>query len=215
MRVLILDDDRDFLHNILPGVEKEFVIDVAYCSEEGEYLCTVNEYDSYIISHKYFQASPNFQNYPNVLVLAENQCVGQKTKILDLGADVVMDKLTDASEISAQVRALLRRKSSNCSLLKLHYVDISLDLERKELLINSQRISLRRKEYQLLEYLFINRNKIVSESELLEHIWNEGACLLSNTVAVHIRTIRSRIAQLGGPQIIETIKNLGYVVKDV
>jgi DNA-binding response OmpR family regulator len=212
MRVLILDDDHDFLKSILPDVEKDFVTDVAYSSEDGEYLCSVNDYDSLIVSNKYFTG---FQNYTNLLVLTDKDCPSQKIFFLNKGADVVMDRKVCAKELSAQVRALLRRRGNKETRVKNNPKSLILNFQTNELEIDSKKILLRHKEFQILEYLLLNKNKIVSECEILEHVWNDGLSIMSNTVAVHIRSVRKKINQLGGSVAIQTLKNLGYVLKDV
>jgi len=214
MRVLILDDDVEHLNSILSDVEKEFVADVAYNNEDGEYLCSINDYDSLLVSTKCFEKSNHIRNYPNILVLADSACAGYKAKMLNSGADVVMDKTSAASDIAAQLRALMRKKYNHTSVITLSNMPVELDLAKKDLVVCSRHVPLRKKEFQILEYMFINKNKVISEEELLDHVWKAGLDVMSNTLAVHVRNIRRRVEEILGSELISTVRNFGYVVKD-
>ena len=79
--------------------------------------------------------------------------------------------------------------------------------------IGSRSIRLRRKEYEILQYLFFNINKIVSKEELLEHIWDDGLCVFSNTVEVQIRNLRLKLKKYKVYNLVQTVKGFGYLIK--
>lgn len=115
-------------------------------------------------------------------------------------------------ELLAQVRALLRRKSSTQSSV-LDFGGIRMDLLRREVKRDSQKIVLTPKEFSLLEYLLRNPERPISRTELTEHVWDIHFDPGSNVVDVYIKTLRKKLDEVSPKKLIHTVVGVGYVLK--
>jgi DNA-binding response OmpR family regulator len=218
MRILFVEDDKDFLDDVLTDAERDYVVDVAYSGAEGTYLSQINDYDVMVFD----AALPDMDgveicrvtrgaNIKTPIILLHDSCeISNKVMSLDAGADVILYKPIDISEIKAQVRALARRNNSISDGCVIKIGKIEVDCRQKQVVFKSKIIQLRRKEFDLLEYLIINRKRTVSKEEILEHVWEKGIYVFSNTVEVHIRSLRERFSKLTGRKIIRTVRGFGY-----
>jgi len=113
-------------------------------------------------------------------------------------------------ELLARIQSILRRPNNYVDS-KIYIGDVLLDTQNKSISINNREVELRKKEYELLEYLVKNRNRTVSRCELLDHVWDYRSYTGSNTVDVHIKRIRDKISN---KSLIETVHGQGYRVKE-
>lgn len=218
MRILLVEDDKDMLDDVLTEVEKDYVVDVAYSGVEGTYLSQINDYDVMVVD----AALPDMDgveicrltrsaNIRTPIILLHDSCeISSKVMSLDAGADVNLQKPINILEIKAQVRALTRRNNSISGGCVLKIGKLEVDCRQKQVLVKGKVIHLRRKEFDLLEYLVINRKRVVSKEEILEHVWEKGIYVFSNTVEVHIKSLRDKFEKLVGKKIIRTIRGFGY-----
>lgn len=218
MRILLVEDDKDMLDDVLTEVEKDYVVDVAYSGVEGTYLSQINDYDVMVVD----AALPDMDgveicrltrsaNIRTPIILLHDSCeISSKVMSLDAGADVNLQKPINILEIKAQVRALTRRNNSILGGCVLKIGKLEVDCRQKQVLVRGKIVHLRRKEFDLLEYLVINRKRVVSKEEILEHVWEKGIYVFSNTVEVHIKSLRDKFEKLVGKKIIRTIRGFGY-----
>lgn len=217
MRILLIDEDKEFLDSMLVEVEKDYVVDVVYNGVEGTDLSQINDYDVMVVG----DILPDMEGIevckkvrianittPIIYTSRDNNVSG-KIAGLDSGADVHLVKPISHTAFKAQIRALVRRKNYFNGGVVLEAGKIRMDLRKKVVLINGIEAKLRRKEYDLLEYLLLNKNNVVSKEAILEHVWKEGIYIFSNTVEVHIRSLRERL-QKCGVDAIRTVRGFGY-----
>ena len=133
-----------------------------------------------------------------------------KVNFLNGGGDDVLSYPFPVQELTARIQSLLRRPQNYIDN-RMYIGDILLDTNSKTVSIKNNDIELRKKEYQLLEYLVRNRNRTVSRCELLDHVWDYRSYTGSNTIDVHIKRLREKLPKKG---IIETVHGRGYRVKD-
>lgn len=133
-----------------------------------------------------------------------------KVNFLNSGGDDVLSFPFPMQELIARIQSLLRRPHNYVDS-KLFIGDIVLDTMSKTVCVENKDIELRKKEYELLEYLARNRNRTVSRCELLDHVWDYRSYTGSNTVDVHIKRIRDKVPS----NIIETVHGQGYKVKAI
>lgn len=131
-----------------------------------------------------------------------------KVSFLNNGGDDVLSFPFPMQELIARIQSLLRRPHNYVDS-KLFIGDVVLDTHSKSVCIDNKDIELRKKEYELLEYLARNRDRTVSRCELLDHVWDYRSYTGSNTVDVHIKRIREKVPT----NIIETVHGQGYKVK--
>jgi DNA-binding response OmpR family regulator len=133
-----------------------------------------------------------------------------KVNFLNNGGDDVISYPFPMQELIARIQSLLRRPINYIDS-RMYIGDIILDTRNKTVSVKEKDVDLRKKEYELLEYLMRNKNRTVSRCELLDHVWDYRSYTGSNTVDVHIKRIRDKILNKG---IIETVHGQGYRIKD-
>ncbi len=222
MKMLLIESDKKIIEKITTGFEKCYIVDTALSGYKGMYLSEINDYDVIIIDSilqdmggvEICRMIRSANIITPIMLISDISKYAEKVMSLDAGADVTISKPVNINEVIAQVRALVRRNgnSNNChNMLKVG--EIGLNIKRRQFFVNEEPIFLRRKEFDLLEYLMINRGKIISKEELLEHVWEKGIYIFSNTVEVHIRNIRVRFEKVVGRNIIRTSRGFGYEIE--
>ncbi|TLY47016.1 MAG: response regulator transcription factor [Gammaproteobacteria bacterium] len=144
-----------------------------------------------------------------ILVLTAYQFDKDKIKALDNGADDCVTKPVDLGELSARIRALQRRSSSNRATSLLTYHDIKLDPSSFTVTLKGQAISFSRREFNLLQKLLENVGYVVSNEALNQHLYGWGEVIDSNALQVHVHNIRKK---LDNTHFIRTIRGIGYMV---
>lgn len=134
----------------------------------------------------------------------------EKVEFLNNGADDVIDYPYAIQELLARINSLARRPKPRLEKY-IRYGDINIDTDLKYVTEDKKEVPLRRREYNLLEYLVRNKNRMISRNELLDKVWDYRKMTTSNTVDVHVKRLRDKLKD---KEIIKTIHGFGYVVKD-
>lgn len=158
---------------------------------------------------KRIKSNQKFQNIPVILISARYDEMS-KVKGLNLGADDYMTKPFGLLELSARINAKLRKANKNDSLII--FEDIIIDDNKHQVLVKDEEIELTLKEYQILKYLIVNKNKVISKDELLQKVWNDDYYYETRTIDIHISTLRKRIS--ASNITINTIRGVGYIVNE-
>jgi DNA-binding response OmpR family regulator len=221
MRILVVEDDRKVARFIQSGLEEEgYAADVLHDgSAAGEQALAV-DYDAVVLDlmlpgRSGFEVLRDIRarkaEIP-VLILTAKATVEERVAGLDGGADDYMAKPFALAELSARLRALLRRGHPRESVLKL--ADLELDSIRRIVRRAGGRIELKPKEYALLEYLMRNSGRAVTKTLIIEHVWNIHFDSISNVVEVHINSLRNKIDRGFTPELIHTVRGVGYMLAD-
>jgi two-component system copper resistance phosphate regulon response regulator CusR len=131
---------------------------------------------------------------------------------LDSGADDYMGKPFSLSELSARIRALLRRGKPQDTTLRL--ADLEVDVVRRRVTRGGRVVDLKPKEYALLEYLMRNSDRPVPRSLIIEHVWDIHFDSVSNVVEVHVNSLRNKIDRGAAVPLIRTVRGVGYMLTD-
>jgi DNA-binding response OmpR family regulator len=221
MRVLVVEDDRKVAAFIQRGLEEEgYAVDVLHDGSEagGQALCI--DYDAAVLDlmlpgRSGFQVLRDLRaqkaDLP-VLVLTAKDAVEERIAGLDAGADDYMVKPFALAEVSARLRALLRRGQPR--QVRLHVADLEMDLVRRIVTRGDRRIDLRAKEYALLEFLMRNSDRPITRSLIIEHVWDIHFDSISNVVEVHINALRNKIDRDFAMPLIHTVRGVGYMLSD-
>jgi DNA-binding response OmpR family regulator len=134
----------------------------------------------------------------------------EKVEFLRKGGDDVLTYPFPIQELLARIQSLLRRPKNYIDS-SLYIGDYMLDLENKVVYKDNMDIEIRKKEYELFEYLVRNRDRVISRCELLDHVWDYREYIGSNTIDVHIKRLRDK---LGSKSLIETVHGVGYQIKE-
>jgi DNA-binding response OmpR family regulator len=222
MRILVIEDENKVADFIKKGLEEQsYVVDRAVNGVEGEQLAGYNEYDV-IVLDILLPKQDGWKTCKNIrlngvktpiLMLTSLGETEDKIKGLDLGADDYLTKPFSFDEFLARIRALIRRGSSGeATTLKL--ADLELELLERKIKRNGKEIQLTQKEFALLEYLLRNKKKVMTRTQISEHVWGIDFDTGSNVVDAYIKMLRKKIDKDFSPQLIYTIVGVGYVMRE-
>ncbi|MBV8638899.1 MAG: response regulator transcription factor [Candidatus Eremiobacteraeota bacterium] len=147
-----------------------------------------------------------------VIMLTAKDRVPDRVAGLDIGADDYLTKPFSTDELLARVRARLRQKHPKSN--KIEYRDVVMDRDRREVTRSGKAIPLTAKEYALLEYLLLHRNKVHTRDELFNGVWGSDFLGDSNLIDVYIRYLRGKIDEGFDEKLITTVRGVGYTIKD-
>ena len=218
MRVLVAEDDSALASFVRKGLEAEhYAVDIASDGEEAQYMAEEYDYDLVILDltlpqtdglHVLKRVRAKKSGLP-VLVLTARSRVEDRVKGLDLGADDYLTKPFSFSELSARVRALLRRGSRPAESI-LRAEDLELNRVERTVKRAGRRIELTPKEFALLEYLMLNAGRRVTRTMIIEHVWNLSFDTMTNVVDVYINYLRKKVDAGFGHKLIRTVRGVGY-----
>lgn len=218
MRVLVAEDDNALASFVRKGLEAEhYAVDIASDGEEAQYMAEEYDYDLVILDltlpqtdglHVLKRVRAKKSGLP-VLVLTARSRVEDRVKGLDLGADDYLTKPFSFSELSARVRALLRRGSRPAESV-LRAEDLELNRVERTVKRAGRRIELTPKEFALLEYLMLNAGRRVTRTMIIEHVWNLSFDTMTNVVDVYINYLRKKVDEGFGHKLIRTVRGVGY-----
>jgi DNA-binding response OmpR family regulator len=217
MRILVVEDERKISNMIRRGLTEEgYAVDVAYDGEEGEYLAETVPYDLIILDvilpkkdgFEICLALRLKQVKTRILILTCRDSVSDRVKGLDSGADDYLVKPFDFSELSARIRALLRRDIANASpVIKVR--ELSLNTTTRSVKQGERDVELTSKEFTILEYFMRNPGAIITRQMLEEHAWNLSLDSESNLIEAYVWRLRNKLGQ-GEDSMIETVRGAGY-----
>jgi DNA-binding response OmpR family regulator len=221
MRVLIIEDEEKVAEFIRKGLQQEgYAVDVVRDGDEGAYQGENFEYDAVILDLM-LPKLPGLEvlkkirarhlNLP-VLILTAKGSVADKVTGLDRGASDYLVKPFAFAELSARVRALLRRGAQESTTLRL--ADLEMNTATRMVTRGGRKIDLKLKEFSLLEFLLRNARRTVTRTMIIEHVWDIHFDSVSNVVDVHINSLRNKIDRGFTPVLIHTVRGVGYVLTD-
>jgi DNA-binding response OmpR family regulator len=222
MRILVIEDEKKVASFIKKGLEEEFfAVDVALNGKEGYDFALLEDYDLIILDVMLpfmdgFTVTKELRKKGNttpILLLTVKETIQDKVTGLDSGADDYLTKPFAFEELLARIRALLRRKEQNKST-SLKAGNLVLDLQTHNVTIDEKEIILTPKEYSILEYLLRNKNRVVSRTKLVEHVYDYHFDTETNIIDVYINKLRSKINSDLSKPLIQTVRGAGYMIKD-
>ena len=216
MRLLLAEDEKvlsDQVKTLLRG--EGHVVDTAHDGAEAEYLGSNEPYDLIILDIGLPQRDglTVLKNWraqgidTPVLILTARDGWSDRVDGLDAGADDYLTKPFHMAELAARVRAMIRRKTGQSSPV-FSKGDVTFDTRTNQTLVRAVPVSLTSQEVAVLSYLFHNADRLVSRTELSEHIYQYDGDRDSNTIAVFINRLRKKL----GADLIETVRGRGYMI---
>ncbi len=222
MRVLVVEDEPKMAGLLRRGlVEEGYAIDVAGSGEDAVWAATENPYDAIVLD----VMLPDFDGFEvcrriraagrwaPVLMLTARDAVPDRVAGLDVGADDYLTKPFSFSELFARLRALLRRGAGERPVA-LRAGDLVLDPVAHRASRGEAPIELTAKEFALLEYFLRRPGEVLTRTDLIEHVWDFGYEGDSNIVDVYVRSLRLKIDRPFGRDSIETVRGIGYRLRD-
>ena len=222
-RVLVVDDEKTIVKGIKFSLEQDSMeVDCAYDGEDAVNYAKDNKYDIILLDlmlpkmdgYEVCQHVREFSDVPIIMLTAKSDDM-DKILGLEYGADDYMTKPFNILELKARIKAILRRNNKNNDKSKVDKVvecgELKIDLEGRRVLIRGTEINLTAKEFDLLELLATNPNKVYSREELLNTVWGYEYPGDVRTVDVHIRRLREKIEDNPSePIYVQTKWGVGY-----
>jgi DNA-binding response OmpR family regulator len=221
VRILVVDDEVELAEAIARGLRREgYAVDLAHDGEEAldkarltpyDLICmdiTMPKMDGRAVTRA-LRAEPQHDEPPRILMLTARDEVTDRVAGLDDGADDYLVKPFAFPELSARIRTLMRRDAASSGSM-LVVGDIELDTAAHAVSRAGTPISLTSKEFALLRYFMAQPGVVISQEELLDHVWDENADPFTNTVRVTVGTLRRKLTVDGTDAPIETVIGAGY-----
>ena len=218
MRVLVVEDEKEIRLFLKKSLEAEcYAVDAAEDGEEGSFLARTNDYDLVLLDNVMpkktglqvcEEVRRDGNNVP-ILMLSVKSEITTKVDLLNAGADDYLTKPFSYNELSARMKALLRRpKKIESEILQID--DLAMDTSRHIVKRGDKEIKLTRKEFTLLKYLMKNQEIVLSRTMIMEHVWDMSADPFSNTIESHILSLRKKVDLPGKKKLIHTVNGRGY-----
>ena len=219
MKILVVEDDEFISDAVVEYLsDQHYAVETAYDGQSAWDLLEVFTYDLILLDVMLpaMDGMTLCRKLRNqgidipILMLTARDTLENKVEGLDAGADDYLVKPFELEELSARIRALLRRGSSSTAPI-LTWENLSLDPSTCEVFYQKQELALSPKEYKLLEFFLRNGRRVFSRAQILEHLWSFEQVPEEATVKAHIRGLRQKLESVGAPSnLIETVYGLGY-----
>jgi len=218
MRILMAEDDAALASFVRKGLEAEhYAVDVSGDGEQARAMAAELDYDLVVLDLSLprldgvsvLRSVRAHKPSVPILVLTGRTRVEDRVQCLDLGADDYLTKPFSFSELSARIRALLRRSHMPAeSVLKVD--DLQLDRVERRVERSGRRIELTSKEFALLEYMMRNAGRRVTRPMIIEHVWNLSFDTSTNIVDVYVNYLRRKVDDGFARRLIHTVRGVGY-----
>ena len=223
MYLLVVEDERRLTQVIRRVLEEEgHTVDVAYDGDEGLAMALDGSHDV-IVMDVMMPAKDGIEVCASlrrekvdtpVLLLTALDSVDDRVRGLDAGADDYLPKPFAFQELLARIRALGQRKVQGREASELRIDDLVLDLRRRRAQRAGKKIDLSPKEFSLLEFLMRNEGRVVTRTQILDHLWGYDYDSESNLVDVYVAYLRRKVDKGHGHQLIRTVRGIGYALGD-
>ncbi len=216
MRILVVEDEPRLLRNLAKALREEgYAVDTAEAGDDGLFKAETYDYDAVVLDVMLpgldgWQVLDRLrkQKRTPVLMLTARDAPKDRVRGLDTGADDYLVKPFDLEELLARLRALIRRSAGQVQP-SLKVGDVLIDTRARSVTRAGEPIVLTAREYAILEYLALHRGKVVSRTELYEHLFDESDDTLSNLLDVHVFGIRKKL----GRDLVTTRRGQGYCIE--
>ncbi|MEW6305599.1 MAG: response regulator transcription factor [Verrucomicrobiota bacterium] len=216
MRILVIEDEPDLLGSLAKALREEnYAVDTARDGEDGLFKAQSYDYDVIVLDvmlphldgWEVLHRLRETKKTP-VLMLTARDAVRDRVRGLDTGADDYLTKPFDLDELLARIRVLIRRRADKAAPA-IKIADVHIDTAARKVLLKREEVPLTAREYSLVEYLALHRGRVVSRTELYEHLFDEDDDTFSNLLDVHVSNVRKKLGQ----DFIATRRGHGYCIE--
>lgn len=222
MKILVVEDNISLLKSITKELENHFQVESTSNGEEAYYLINQNIYDLVVLDLMIpgmngIEVLENVRKNNEdilVLILTAKESLDDKVKAFMIGANDYLTKPFYMEELVARIYAMLRTKGKIENKNILEFKDLKLDLNKKSATINGQELDLPNKQFNLLEYLILNKGTILLKEQIFDRIWGMDSDSTIDIVEVYISNIRKKLSKYDYQKYIVTKRRVGYMFDD-
>ncbi len=220
MKILIIEDDRSLAKTLRKNLESNYVVDLAYSGHQGLIEAFSNHYDLIILDLQLpdmdgcqicQELREEGLTIP-ILVVSGRKQSETLAPLVEAGADDYITKPFEINELRAKLKSLFRRAENGFTPEILKLGPLKLNPGTRITYCNDRLLNLSRKEYLLLHLMMRHKNMALSRTQLFDHVWESEREFNSNTVDVHICTLRDKLGPVG-KDLIQTVHGTGYMFK--
>jgi two-component system response regulator MprA len=197
--VQVAEDGEQAIEMVVQGVPDAVVLDVGLPGIDGLEVC---------------RRLRLLGNRVAILILTARDVVSDRIDGLDAGADDYLVKPFDVDELKARLRALLRRTTAQSDPDSLSFAELHLDSARHGAAVDGNFVELTRTEYQLLELLMLNPNRVLPHSLIYDRVWGYDFGPASNSLRVYVGYLRRKLETAGARPLIHTVRGVGYALRE-
>ena len=220
MKILIIEDEQNLREVISESLKKEnYLVETALDYYEASSKVSVYEYDCILLDImlpggsglQVLQELKQAGKIANVIIISAKDSLDDKVLGLSLGADDYLAKPFHLAELTARVKAVIRRNTlSGKNTIEL--ANLVLDIDERTLIVNGKNIVLNKKEFDLLNYFLLNKNRLVSKTAIAEYVWGDNIDQADNLDIVYyqIKNLRKKLQQSGAEIVIDAVYGIGY-----
>lgn len=222
MRILVVEDDLKIAEFIQKGLKAAgFAVDHAATGDLGLEMAFAEPYDTLVVDImlpkldgiSLIKEIREKKNNTPIIILSARDRVDDRVNGLQAGADDYLTKPFAFSEFLARIQALIRRAENIIDPVNLSYADLSIDILKRQVKRDNKNIELQPLEFSLLEYLLRNKERVVSKTMIMEHVWDYNFDPMTNVVEARICRLRDKIDKDFESRLIHTVRGAGYVLK--
>lgn len=220
MKILVIEDEKELSNAIVDSLIREnYVVEVASDYFVASKKIGVYEYDCILLDImlpggsglQLLKEIKKFEKSSNVIIISAKDSIDDKVRGLELGADDYLVKPFHIAELNARIKALLRRKlMSGRNVIEL--ANIVFDIDDRTLKVNNENVALNRKEFDMLSYFLLNKNRLVSKTALAEHVWGDNIDQTDSFDFIYyqIKNLRKKLLLANANIEIDALYGMGY-----
>ena len=220
-KILVIEDEQKIADFLKRGLVYEgFQVDVCHDGENGLKTARDNSPDLVILD----VMLPGIDGWEvcrrlraggavSILMLTAKDSVADRVKGLDVGADDYLTKPFAFEELLARVRALLRRNRASAETI-FHFADLALNVGTRQVTRGEHKVDLTTKEFDLLHFFMRNPRQVMTREMIYDRIWGYDFDGESNILEVYIRYLRTKLEENGAPRLIQTVRGVGYALRE-
>lgn len=224
MKILVVEDEKELLKSICDSlVQEQYLIETAEDFVSSSEKIGMYNYDCILLDImlpggnglQLLQQLKDLGKSENVIIISAKDSLDDKLKGLELGADDYLTKPFHNAELNARIKAVLRRKNLD-GKDSIIISNLEMDLTERRLTVNGENLALNRKEFDILNYFLLNKNRLVTKTALAEHVWGDNIDQADNFDFIYyqIKNLRKKLQQSDAEIEIEAIYGIGYKLKE-
>lgn len=220
MKILVIEDEEALRDSIVQTLQKEkYIVETAHDFHSAEQKAGINDYACVLLDIglpggsglEILEELKRQNRSEGIIIISARNSLDDKVKGLNLGADDYLAKPFHLVELHARVKSVIRRKKLEGSKF-LVYNNVKLDAEQRMVWVNEKEIQLNRKEFDVLLYMMVNKNRLVHKSALADHVWGDFINDASNNDFIYsqIKNLRKRLKDEGADLKVQAVYGIGY-----